>query len=152
MFKYKYNANREDTCDGVTIHENKREHEIMTAVLQEQQAEELPTQLEVRQSLVKSQRTGRRIADQRPLVKAIWISSSNENIFKKFIRLKHFGNAKVYINLKVMFSLLMICTHPRIGKMKRKLQTTVNILVSHRAASTLLDSMKFCIRKNMVLL
>lgn len=59
----------------------------MTAVLQEQQAEELPTQLEVRQSLVKSQRTGRSIADQRPLVKAVWISSSNENIFKKFIRL-----------------------------------------------------------------
>lgn len=53
----------------------------MTAVLQEQKAEELPTQLKVRQSLVKSQRTGRRIADQRPLVKAVWISSSNEKIF-----------------------------------------------------------------------
>lgn len=49
----------------------------MTAVLQEQQAEELPTQLKVRQSLVKSQRTGRRIADQRPLVKAVWISSKD---------------------------------------------------------------------------
>lgn len=64
-------------CDGVTIHENKREHEIMTAVLQEQQGEELPTQLKVRQSLVESQCTGRRIADQRPLVKAVWISSKD---------------------------------------------------------------------------
>lgn len=32
MFKYKYNANWEDICDGVIIYENKREYEIMIVV------------------------------------------------------------------------------------------------------------------------